>query len=202
MTALSVGNKFNINLWSLSGIGPDTNGSALFFTNTSSYTWTILTASNGITGFSAEKFNINTAAFNGAGGFANAVGGGAFYMMQNGNALDLVFDPNGAPQVIPNPAPGPRARCFSAVQVSPAGANARRFPEFYFSLPLQSLRRKFINLRANFLPVSSSRCREPSLRLVLRRNRALWRFVLPRCRVGLGAGKQSHRHALGSQKFQ
>ncbi|MFM8457399.1 MAG: PEP-CTERM sorting domain-containing protein [Chthoniobacterales bacterium] len=24
-------------------------------------------------------------------------------MMQNGNALDLVFDPNGAPQVIPEP---------------------------------------------------------------------------------------------------
>lgn len=100
---LSVTNQFNINLWSLSGISPDTNGSAVFFTNMSNYTWTILTASNGITGFSADKFNINTAAFNGTGGFANALGGGTFSMGTNGNNLNLIFTAAGGAAV---PEPG------------------------------------------------------------------------------------------------
>ena len=91
LTALSVGNEFNINLWSLSGIAPDADGDAIFFTNTSNYTWTILTATNGITGFSADKFLINTTAINGTGGFANALGGGTFSILQSGNDLNLIF---------------------------------------------------------------------------------------------------------------
>lgn len=91
LTALSVGNEFNINLWSLSGIAPDADGDAIFFTNTSNYTWTILTATNGITGFSADKFLINTSAINGTGGFANALGGGTFSILQSGNDLNLIF---------------------------------------------------------------------------------------------------------------
>jgi autotransporter-associated beta strand protein len=103
LTALSVGNEFNINLWSLSGVSPDTNGSAINFTNTSNYTWTILTASNGITGFSADKFLINTGVFNGTGGFANALAGGTFSLAQSGNDLNLVFTAAGGAAV---PEPG------------------------------------------------------------------------------------------------
>jgi len=102
LSALSVGNEFNINLWSLSGISPDTNGSALFFTNTSNYTWTILTASNGITGFNANKFAINTGVFNGTGGFANALGGGTFSLLQDGNDLNLRFTAAGG-EAVPEP---------------------------------------------------------------------------------------------------
>lgn len=101
LSALSVGSEFNINLWSLSGIAPDTNGSALLFTNTSNYTWTILTASNGIVGFNADKFLINTGAFNGTGGFANALGGGTFSLLQNGNDLNLIF--TAASGAVPEP---------------------------------------------------------------------------------------------------
>jgi T5SS/PEP-CTERM-associated repeat protein len=102
LSALSVGNEFNINLWSLSGITPDTNGSALFFTNTSNYTWTILTASNGIVGFNANKFVINTGVFNGTGGFANALGGGTFSLLQDGNDLNLRFTAAGG-EPVPEP---------------------------------------------------------------------------------------------------
>ncbi|MFM8458175.1 MAG: autotransporter-associated beta strand repeat-containing protein [Chthoniobacterales bacterium] len=98
LSSLSVTNQFNINLWSLSGITPDTNGSAIFFTNTSSYTWTILTASNGITGFSADKFAINLFATNGTAGFANALGGGTFSIAQSGNDLNLVFSTPAIPE--------------------------------------------------------------------------------------------------------
>lgn len=98
LSNLSVTNQFNINLWSLSGISPDTNGSAVFFTNTSNYTWTILTASNGITGFSADKFAINLFATNGTAGFANALGGGTFSIAQSGNNLNLVFTTPAIPE--------------------------------------------------------------------------------------------------------
>ena len=95
LTSLSVGNEFNINLWSLSGIAPDVNGNAVNFTaptnNTWHYSWTILTAAGGITGFEATNFNINIAAVNGTGGFQNPLGQGTFYLEQNGNDLNLKF---------------------------------------------------------------------------------------------------------------
>ncbi|MBJ7260156.1 MAG: autotransporter-associated beta strand repeat-containing protein, partial [Chthoniobacterales bacterium] len=103
LSALSLGSEFNVNLWSLSGIAPDVNGSALNFDPSQSYTWTILTAASGITGFSADKFLINTGAANGTAGFANALAGGSFSMAQNGNNLDLVFTANGGTAV---PEPG------------------------------------------------------------------------------------------------
>ena len=95
LTGLSVGNEFNINLWSLSGVAPDVNGNAVNFTaptdNTWRYTWTILTAAGGITGFDATNFNLNVAAVNGTGGFQNPLGRGTFYLEQNGNDLNLHF---------------------------------------------------------------------------------------------------------------
>jgi T5SS/PEP-CTERM-associated repeat protein len=96
LSALTVNSQFNINLWSLSDL-PQTSGEAINFDNTQDYMWTILTASDGITGFSADKFNINTAAINGTGGFTNALAPlGTFSMLQSGNDLKLTY-------VVPEP---------------------------------------------------------------------------------------------------
>ena len=91
LAALTVSSKFNINLWTL---GSGTDGALADFIPNQSYTWTILTATNGISGFAADKFNINTA------GFANPLNGGSFSIAQSGNNLNLVYGP-GAP--IPEP---------------------------------------------------------------------------------------------------
>ncbi len=101
LTALTVSSRFNINLWSLSAVTPDVNGDAINFDNTITNTWTILSAAGGITGFSADLFNINVGPINGTAGFANNLGGGSFLILQSGNNLQLQFTPGGAP--IPEP---------------------------------------------------------------------------------------------------
>jgi autotransporter-associated beta strand protein len=102
LAALTVGSEFNINLWSLNEIGPDVNGDALNFDPNQNYTWTILTAAGGITGFAGtSQFLINTGAINGTAGFANALNGGTFSIVQNSNDLNLVFTSASAP--IPEP---------------------------------------------------------------------------------------------------
>jgi autotransporter-associated beta strand protein len=107
LSALTVGSEFNINLWSLSAIAPDANGNALNFDPNQSYTWTILTAAGGISGFTgSSQFVINTAAINGTGGFANALAGGTFSMGTSGNNLNLIFTAAGAPGPSPVPEPG------------------------------------------------------------------------------------------------
>ena len=103
LTSLTTANKFNLNLWSLSGIAPDVDGDALNFDNTQNYTWTILTAATGINGFAADKFNINLGAANGTAGFANALGGGTFSLLTSGNNLNLMFTAAGGAAV---PEPG------------------------------------------------------------------------------------------------
>jgi hypothetical protein len=106
LSALTVGSEFNINLWSLSGIAPDANGPALNFDPNQSYTWTILTAAGGISGFTgSSQFDINIGAFNGTGGFANALNGGSFSIAQSldGKDLNLVFTAAGGAAV---PEPG------------------------------------------------------------------------------------------------
>jgi fibronectin-binding autotransporter adhesin len=91
LSLLSAGNTYNINLWSLSGIGPDVNGNATSFNNTLDYTWTLLSTGSEITGFSTDKFTINTDAFNGTTGFSNDLGGGSFSVgLADGNT-DLVL---------------------------------------------------------------------------------------------------------------
>jgi fibronectin-binding autotransporter adhesin len=91
---------FNINLWTLSGTGPDVSGNAANFNSSQDYTWTIATASGGIAGFDATKFRITTSATNGTGGFSNSFGSGTFSIAQNGNDLNLVFTRGAAPSVI------------------------------------------------------------------------------------------------------
>jgi hypothetical protein len=105
LTALNIGSKFNINLWSLSSTGPDVSGAVTGFDNTQNYTWTILTAASGITGFNSSYFNLNTGANNGTAGFATALGGGSFSIAQSldGKDLNLVFTAAGG---APIPEPG------------------------------------------------------------------------------------------------
>ena len=91
LTALTLGSKFNINLWSLSGVGPDVNGDAFNFDAMQNYTWTIVATDLGIVGFDPGEFNINVAPANGAGGFSNALLGGVFGVRVSGNDLQLTF---------------------------------------------------------------------------------------------------------------
>jgi autotransporter-associated beta strand protein len=67
------GNKFNINLWSLSGISPDASGTPTGFVASNNYSWTIASFAS-VTGFDAANFAINTSATNGTGGFSGFTG--------------------------------------------------------------------------------------------------------------------------------
>ncbi|MFZ9932793.1 MAG: PEP-CTERM sorting domain-containing protein [Chthoniobacterales bacterium] len=96
LTALSAANKFNLNLWSLSAVGPDVSGNAINFDPFQNYTWTILTASGGISGFTGDElFAIHLTAYNGTAGFANSLsnnnGPGSFTLAVVGNDLNLIF---------------------------------------------------------------------------------------------------------------
>jgi autotransporter-associated beta strand protein len=83
---------FNINLWTLSSIGPDVNGLALNFDSLSNYNWTLASTTAGILGFEASDFTINTAPINGTGGFANPFTGN-FEVGVSGNDLVLTYTP-------------------------------------------------------------------------------------------------------------
>lgn len=87
--AATSGSRFN--LWSLSGVGPDVNGSAVNFNSAQNGSWKIASAAGGITGFAADKFAIETAATNGTADFTNDLAGGSFAVVQDGN--DLVPPP-------------------------------------------------------------------------------------------------------------
>ncbi len=84
---------FVINLWSV-----DANGDtapALGFDPNVSASYTLATASGGISGFSADRFAVRTEPNNGTEGFTNDLSGGQFRVFQSGNDLQLVFYPAG-----------------------------------------------------------------------------------------------------------
>ena len=85
----SSGSPFTIKLVSLFSDG--TNGLVTDFNPTSSYSWQILGANNGINGFSSSAFILNTTSF------SNPLNGGLFSLSLNNNFLDLNFTPAGAP---------------------------------------------------------------------------------------------------------
>ncbi|MEO0454134.1 MAG: hypothetical protein AAFY98_08365 [Verrucomicrobiota bacterium] len=58
------------------------------FSSALSYTWTIVETTNGISGFSADKFLIDTS------NFQNPLGAGTFTVEQSGDNLNLVFTPD------------------------------------------------------------------------------------------------------------
>ena len=93
----SIGNKFNINLWSLSSIGPDVNGDAGNFNNATNYSWTLISTSLAITGFDANSFAINVSAFNGTGGFSNAING-SFTISLGDSGTDLMLNYTAIPE--------------------------------------------------------------------------------------------------------
>jgi autotransporter-associated beta strand protein len=127
ITATS-GSPFLVNLWTLSGTGPDVNGSASNFNSNASYAWRMATAGGGVTGFAADKFIVNTAATNGAAGFANAVGSGQFSVANVGNDLNVVFTPavefNVTSGTQTQTQQGADAAMASAVSVTKTGAGA------------------------------------------------------------------------------
>jgi fibronectin-binding autotransporter adhesin len=99
--AATSGNPFRLNLWTLSGTGPDTSGPAYDFLPAQlSYIWPIAAATGGISGFAADKFVINTSAANGTGGFANDLAGGSFSVARVGNTLAVVFTSTAAAPAI------------------------------------------------------------------------------------------------------
>lgn len=95
LTGLSTSTKFNINLWSLSGIGPDVDGNAINFDNAVSQSWVLVGANSvNVTGLSsplADYFAVNTNSVNGTSGFSNILGGGSFSVSVTGNDLALEF---------------------------------------------------------------------------------------------------------------
>lgn len=88
---------FRLNLWTLSNTGPDVSGPAANFDPTQPSAWTIASAAGGVTGFTADKFLVDTAAVNGTGGFANTFDTGTFTVNLTGNDLQIVFSPGGSP---------------------------------------------------------------------------------------------------------
>ncbi|MFM7245590.1 MAG: beta strand repeat-containing protein, partial [Planctomycetaceae bacterium] len=97
--AATSADPFKINLWSLANIGPDVDGDVANFDAGQNYSWK-LASTGGISGFSADKFQINTAPTNGTAGFSNALAGGTFSIARSGNDLNLVFTSASAPTVI------------------------------------------------------------------------------------------------------
>ena len=95
LSGLGSTNKFMINLASLLGNGTgETAGAALNFDKTQSYSWTILTASNGFTGtFNSAFFTVNAGPANGTGGFQNDFSGGSFSVGQDENRLVVNYAP-------------------------------------------------------------------------------------------------------------
>ncbi|HZQ47972.1 MAG TPA: hypothetical protein VFC07_13220, partial [Verrucomicrobiae bacterium] len=79
------GSKFNIDITSLTA--GDVPGIPAGLTPATAYTWHILTASGGISGFSPDAFNLNTGNFSGGGA------SGTFAIVQNGSDLNLTFTP-------------------------------------------------------------------------------------------------------------
>ena len=98
ITATSA-SKFNINLWSLSGL-PDQSGELAGFDSSTPNTWAIAYASEGITGFNADKFQINTSPINDTGGFANDLNGGQFTITADANYVYLNFTPVPEPTTV------------------------------------------------------------------------------------------------------
>jgi autotransporter-associated beta strand protein len=85
------GSKFNINVWSLLSNG--SNGALANFSPTlNSYSWTIVSAGS-ISGFDANKFQINLDATNGTGGLISTYKANGFTIIQDANTLKLIYSP-------------------------------------------------------------------------------------------------------------
>lgn len=84
-----------LDLETLSATSPDTPGLATGFNPAQAYTWEFVRAAGGITGFSADAFQISAFPTVASAGFANDMQGGSFSVTQAGTSLNLVFTPAG-----------------------------------------------------------------------------------------------------------
>jgi fibronectin-binding autotransporter adhesin len=84
------GSPFTVNLTSL--LADNSPGNVINFNTATNHSYTIATASSGITGFSASDFTLDTA------GFTNALNGGAWTIAQSGNNLNLNFTASAIPE--------------------------------------------------------------------------------------------------------
>ncbi len=84
--------RFMIDITSLKE--DNTAGLVHDFVNTTTHTWTILSASNGLGSFSADKFTLNYS------NFANPLNGGTFSLDTLGNDVVLKFNPDTTPVYI------------------------------------------------------------------------------------------------------
>jgi fibronectin-binding autotransporter adhesin len=89
LASLSISNKYNINLWSLSSTGPDVSGNALNFDGLANKSWTLFSTDSVISGFDQSFFSINTGSFNGTSGFSNNLNGGGFSVGLTDGGTDL-----------------------------------------------------------------------------------------------------------------
>lgn len=94
LSALSAENRFNLNLWSLSAIGPDENGNALHFDAGLTQSWLIATTDGIVyntTYAIGDLFAIHQDAFNGTGGFLNTAPGSWSVVTTDGTDLLLRY---------------------------------------------------------------------------------------------------------------
>jgi len=89
ITATS-GSPFTINLTSL--LADNSAGNVINFNTATNHTYTVATASSGITGFSSSAFTLDTA------GFTNALNGGSWSIGTAGNDLNLTFTASAIPE--------------------------------------------------------------------------------------------------------
>src|SRR5205823_1368288 len=94
ITATSA-NRFNLDLTSLTLA--DAAGPISGFNNSAEYTWRIVHATAGITGFDPAKFSLNTSSF------ASAIGNGLFVLETANSGNDLVLRFEQKPQITTQP---------------------------------------------------------------------------------------------------
>jgi hypothetical protein len=105
-------NRFNLNLWSLSSIGPDVDGPVSGYDPSVGSTWLIARAGGGINinggGLATNSdysryFSINTAAVNGTAGWAGSLPDHGFRIVTLGSVGDLYLTTVEAAAVVPEP---------------------------------------------------------------------------------------------------
>jgi autotransporter-associated beta strand protein len=108
---LSATNTFAINIFSLSAL-PATPGPLAGWNPSVDSSWTILSATNGISGFNAANFTLNLANFTNN----NSLSGGLFSLAQDGGELKLMFTAASGPG--PEPIPEPATWLAAALLAS------------------------------------------------------------------------------------
>jgi len=94
ITANSV-ETFTINVYSFAANNNAVGvNEAVNFLSTAGYSWNLVTATGGITGFDPTYFSVSTA------NLVNSTGGGGFYVTENGDNLVLNFSPVPEPSTV------------------------------------------------------------------------------------------------------